>query len=285
MSSQIKFMRSKASTLRRSCFKGPIFIVAALVLSLSSLNIECLAAPLSLPSKKTNPNTPSEPSSLRRMAERELSLDPWQNRIKTKSSQEAPLQVENLPTPPSVVPTIYTETALTVSNLQPEGTSSLLGKQTYDLSLLGSMPVFSLQLQHWLYKDFERLQHVGFILGTSVGEKTINVALANGYTLSQMEILYTKIQAGLSLEKTLKEDRLHLGLSAVFVEELLQQNAPTNEARWSRWNPALAVAIQGKLQVSRHWYTLAELHNQWPLSDNTVTPSRERLHLGLGYYL
>lgn len=258
-----------------------------LVVNLSAAPIALPSSAFALPTKKSTPPPSSQSNSLelREKAEQELSLQPLEARLKAKASQQAPLQVKNLPNPDSIVSPTFTEAAITFSELTPAGTSTVSGQQSYDLSEIQGLPVVSGQIQHWLYKDFERQQHFGFLLGTSLGEKTINVALKNGYTLGNVEILYMKLMGGLSLEKTLIDERFHLGLSGMIVEELWQQNASAMETRWSRWNPSLALNAQAKIQITRKWYTLLEGHKQWPLQETSVTTSAERVHLGLGYFL
>lgn len=242
-------------------------------------------APVPMPLKKQLPAVSAPSLDLRNKAERELSLDPWQKRIKAKVQPAPPLQVENLPTPRSIVPPTYTEAAITFTSLSPQGRAEVIGNQQYDLGQVEALPIVSAQIQHWFYRDNEKLQHIGYILGTGIGDKAVNLQLGSGYTISQVEILYMKLLAGLSLEKTIYDDRLHFGLSGLVVEELWQQNTAGSESRWSRWNPSIALSLQGKLQLNKHWYGLAEAHNQWPLGEHRVQTSQERLLLGLGYYL
>lgn len=261
----------------------PLFWVFSFILCLSLLPKKSWAA-TTLPAKKA-PAAQESTLMLRSKAEQELSLEPLRNKIKERSSHTAPLQVSNLPTPPSIVSPTYTEAAIALSTISPGGSASMIGKQTYDLSQVSKIPVVSAQIQRWIIRDFERGHQVGILFGTSVGEKAINLQHTNGYTLSNVEILYMRLHAGLGLQKTLIEDRLHFGLTGSVVEELWQQNASSIDARWSRWNPALALNAQTKFQITGHWYSLLEFHKQWPLVENPIASEMERWHLGLGYYL
>jgi hypothetical protein len=239
---------------------------------------------MTLPVKKDKASSDTV-MSLRGKAEQELSLEPLQAKIKSKANHKAPLQVRNLPTPLSIVTPTFTEAALTFSTVSPGGAVSMIGKQTYDLSQVASIPVISAQIQRWLIKDDERGHQVGILFGTGVGEKNIHLQHTNGYTLSNVEILYMNLHAGISLEKSLIEDTLRFGLTGSVVEELWQQNGAAIDARWSRWNPALALNAQTKIQLSARWYSLLELHKQWPLAEKPIATEMERFHLGFGYDL
>ena len=264
-----------------------LFVMVSLLLltenNALALN-SALPKPPPLPERKIR-QFPSAQPSLREKAERELSLTPLVNKMNSKTSQLAPLQVKNLPSAGSVVAPTFTEVALTVSKITPGGTASVVASQRYDLSLVESLPVLSASVQHWFYRDFEKLQYLGFIFGTGLGEKQINVELRNRYLLTNVEILYMKFFAGLSLEKTLLDDRVHFGLNGLIVEELWQQNAANNESRWSRWVPSLALSGQLKVQVAPRWYGLVDARKYWPLAESSISTEAERIYLGVGYYL
>ncbi|MEY4617683.1 MAG: hypothetical protein RJB66_2643 [Pseudomonadota bacterium] len=258
--------------------------VVCFLIILHTLASFSASAPMTLPVKKDKASSDTV-MSLRGKAEQELSLEPLQAKIKSKANHKAPLQVRNLPTPLSIVTPTFTEAALTFSTVSPGGAVSMIGKQTYDLSQVASIPVISAQIQRWLIKDDERGHQVGILFGTGVGEKNIHLQHTNGYTLSNVEILYMNLHAGISLEKSLIEDTLRFGLTGSVVEELWQQNGAAIDARWSRWNPALALNAQTKIQLSARWYSLLELHKQWPLAEKPIATEMERFHLGFGYDL
>ncbi len=265
------------------------WIISVLCCSLFFLTASVRAAPQGatpLPIRKGEPSpTKTSGTELRAKAEQELSLLPLQSRIRSKSSQVPPMQVENLPIPEPLVRPTHTEAAITLSALSPKGTSKVLADQNFDLSTVEQIPIIAGQIQHWTYKDFERGQNIGFIFGTALGEKQVNVTFNNGYTLDNVEILYLKLQSGLSWEQALWQDRFSVGISGLITEELWQQNTPSLESRWSRWSPSLALVAQVKGQLNQRWYSMLEIHNHWPLRENQVEASQQRAHLGVGYYL
>jgi hypothetical protein len=201
------------------------------------------------------------------------------------ANSAATTQLDKLTLPSPIAPPTFTEAALTLTVLGPKGNSTILSNQRYDLSQIDALPIVCAQIQHWALKDFERLQNFGYIFGTGIGEKTIQMQLSNGILLSNVEVLYMKLLAGLSWQQGLIPETASLGVSVLLVEELWQQNALASEARWSRWTPSLAMLAQGKWQLNQRWYSLLEVHNQWPLRDNEFETNTQRIHLGLGYQL
>ncbi len=202
-----------------------------------------------------------------------------------KNSPTNPNQVENIPVPVPVKMPTFTEAAITLSTISPKGKSVILGSKSYNLNQVKTLPVISAQIQHWIFQDFERAQNMGFIIGTGLGDRKMSIDLNDGNLLSNVEITYLNIVAGLSWEQTLFEEQLAIGLSGIISQELWQQNAPYLESQWSQWVPAMGLIIQAKWRFNQKWYCLGEVHNRWPLKDNQIDSTNQRLHIGFGYSL
>ncbi len=193
------------------------------------------------------------------------------------------IPVESLPTPPSILPRTSIETAITYTTLESKLNSNLDESQYRDTSF--SIPVLGAQIQSWLYRDYENSQHVGYILGTGIGDKKAKLNSYNSSANTNVNILYSKLMAGLSFEKALLNDRLYFGLNSLVMEELWQQNAPGSGLSWSQWSPSIAFSLQLKATLSHNWYALGEAHNQIPMSKNNPDLNSQRLYFGLGYCL
>lgn len=228
-----------------------IVAAASITLSLSSI---ASAGPLTMPVKKGAPKTHQ--------------------------------QVENIPVPPPVQRPAFTEAAFTLSTVSPQGKSMELGSNTYDLSQVGTLPVISAQIQHWMMHDFENNQTFGFILGTGLSDKRMDIDFTDGTSVSKVDIVYLNLLAGLSWEQLLLEDQMSVGLSGVLSQELWEQNATSIASQWSRWVPAIGLIIHAKCRLGERWYGVAELHNRWPFSDKQqIDSTNQRFHFGLGYSL
>lgn len=207
------------------------------------------------------------------------------NNFALNKSNQSFLPVENIPTPPPSLPRTFTETAITYSSLSPKGRTQLFESESFDMSQAQSVPVLGAQVQRWFFRDYENSQHLGYILGMGLGDKKINVTLKDRPPLSNVEIIYMRLMAGLSLERAFLNDRLYLGMHTLLIEELWQQNAPELGSQWSQWNPALGISFNLKGTITQRWYGLAEFHNHMPLRQKVIETNNQRIYLGVGYCL
>lgn len=201
----------------------------------------------------------------------------------TENFSNQKLSVESIKTPPPLLPRTLIETAFTITNLETKLNSEVKENHFQDSQF--SIPVLSVQLQRWLYRDFENSQHIGYILGMGMSDKNTQLYSFPLKHYVPLEILYSKLMAGFSFEKSLFSDRVYLGINTLFMEELWDQNSPQTGSRWSQWSPSLALSLQLKATLYQSWYGLIEAHHQIPFSSSYPLSNNQRLYIGIGYCL
>lgn len=197
-----------------------------------------------------------------------------------------PTEVEKIPIPLPIRIPPNTEMGVTVSQIQPFGLAHFLGEQTYNLNKVRPATSLTGQIQHWTLFDTERDQRLGVLFSTSLADKKVTLDLANGNTLTKVNLMYFNFLFGLNWEKTFFDDRLSLGLVGFLSEDLWQANDISLSTQWAQWTPALGSGLQVKGWLNQRWYCLGHLNNSWYLSDSkNESATQQRLHVGVGFSL